>query len=79
MSTIFGTELKAAVVRGQGVSILSWSVHMAAMSSLVVCGFPLAYSVPLDTLLLFPNLKLTILRSSTSCYLMSENTPNILV
>lgn len=33
-------------------------------SNNVVCGFPLAYSVSLDTLLLFPSLKLTILKCS---------------
>lgn len=30
----------------------------------MVCGFPLAYSVSLDILLLFPSLKLTILKCS---------------
>ena len=37
---------------------------VSPQSNNVVCGFPLEYSVSLDTLLLFPNLKLTILKCS---------------
>lgn len=37
MSIILSIELKAALVRGRGVSILSWSVHTVTMSFLA-CG-----------------------------------------
>lgn len=37
MSIILSIELKAALVRGRGLSILSWSVHTVTMSFLA-CG-----------------------------------------